>query len=133
MLRVYAHISLRAGVDHLYLSWRVANTSSASSCSGSLGGSSGVGSSGEFSSEREGVIGLIPIVRVPNGFVSRRAHFVCPGGPRTAPLSHADDAATDAGATEAATETADDVGVVGAGSTGAGGSCGRSGLRLDQS
>ena len=122
-------ISLRAEVDHLYLSWRVANTSGTSSCSGSLGGSSG-GSSGEFSSEREGVIGIIPIVRVPSGFVGNRAYFVCPGhlqrgGPRTVPLSHAD-----AAAAADATETADDAGVVGAGSTGAGGSCGRRVFKL---
>ena len=133
-------ISLRAEVDHLCLSWRVANTSSNTSNAGSSDGSSSEFSGG-FPSEREGVIGIIPIVRVPSGFVGKRAYFVCPG--RLQKGGHADDAAatetaddagaSDAGAAEAdaIAETADDAGVADAGSAGAGGRfCGRRVFKL---
>ena len=133
-------ISLRAEVDHLCLSWRVANTSSNTSNAGSSDGYSSEFSGG-FPSEREGMIGIIPIVRVPSGFVGKRAYFVCPG--RLQKGGHADDAAatetaddagaSDAGAAEAdaIAETADDAGVADAGSAGAGGRfCGRRVFKL---
>ena len=86
------------------------------------------------------MIGIIPIVRVPSGFVGKRAYFVCPG--RLQKGGHADDAAatetddagaSDAGAAEAdaIAETADDAGVADAGSAGAGGRfCGRRVFKL---
>jgi hypothetical protein len=92
-------ISLRAGTDHLHLSWRFANTGNNRSSIGASIGPSG---------EQEDAI-VIPIARARHGACPRRPYFVCPGDPRKKEESRrsADDAAAEADDADAADASAD--------------------------